>query len=155
MTDRVTKEQRSKVMSAVRSKGNRSTELKLIEYFRKKGIKGWRRNYSLPGRPDFAFPKLRIVVFADGCFWHGHDCRNTTPATRKEYWEAKIKRNIERDREVVEKLKAQNWRVIRIWECEIAKKDYQKLEILSLKRESHMPVKTSNEILGSGEPHDM
>ncbi|MEG1925646.1 MAG: hypothetical protein RR415_07850 [Ruthenibacterium sp.] len=64
-------------MSKVRSKSNKSTELWLIEIFGEQGIKGWQRNYPVKGHPDFVFQKKRIAVFVDGCFWHGHDCRNT------------------------------------------------------------------------------
>ena len=78
MTDMVSKKQRSKIMRSVKSRGNHPTELKLIQLFKQRGIKGWRRNYQLVGKPDFVFPKARVVLFADGCFWHGHDCRNTT-----------------------------------------------------------------------------
>ena len=72
MADIFTHEKRSEIMSQVRSKGNKSTELKLISYFKQYGIKGWRRNYSVKGRPDFIFPDKKIAVFVDGCFWHGH-----------------------------------------------------------------------------------
>jgi DNA mismatch endonuclease (patch repair protein) len=119
MSDTFTPEQRSEIMRKVKSRRNRSTELKLIEFFKAHGIKGWRRNYPLPGKPDFVFPKQRIAVFADGCFWHGHDCRNTKPAQNKSYWDAKRARNQERDRLVGEILTKKGWKVVRIWECEI------------------------------------
>jgi DNA mismatch endonuclease, patch repair protein len=76
MTDTFTKKQRSNVMRAVKAKGNKSTELKLVEIFKSYHITGWRRNYKIIGKPDFVFPKLKIALFADGCFWHGHNCRN-------------------------------------------------------------------------------
>ena len=109
-------------MRAVKSSGNRSTELKLIEFFRAHKITGWRRNYSLFGKPDFTFPKKRVVVFADGCFWHGHTCRNLSPSANKEFWEKKIDRNKKRDRLVSRELRKKGWSVVRIWECEIKKK---------------------------------
>lgn len=133
MTDVVSKKQRSKIMRSVKSKGNNSTELKLIQLFNEHGIKGWRRNYKLIGKPDFVFPKAGIVVFADGCFWHGHNCRNTTPAANVEYWQDKIQRNKERDREVTEQLQQKNWFVIRIWECEIKEGASDKLELIQEK----------------------
>lgn len=108
-------------MRAVKSKGNISTELKLIKIFRMFGINGWRRNYKLHGNPDFVFPKERIAIFADGCFWHGHNCRKTAPMSNIDYWRKKIKRNKERDKLVTQTLKVKDWRVIRIWECEIKK----------------------------------
>ena len=63
-------------MRNVKSKRNQSTEMRLIAFFKANGIKGWRRNYPITGKPDFVFPKLKTAIFADGCFWHGHDCRN-------------------------------------------------------------------------------
>lgn len=67
MSDVFDKVTRSAVMSKVRSKGNKSTEMRLIELFDERGIKGWRRNYPVKGHPDFVFPKRRIAVFVDGC----------------------------------------------------------------------------------------
>lgn len=119
MADTFTKDARSQIMLKVKSKRNKSTELKLIKYFRENGITGWRRNYTLIGRPDFVFPKQRIVVFTDGCFWHGHNCRNLKPQDNKNYWTKKIKGNKNRDREVTARLTDNNWTVIRIWECEL------------------------------------
>ena len=119
MTDVFSKEKRSEIMRAVKQKGNKTTELKLIKLFRKLRIKGWRRNYKLPGKPDFVFPKERIVVFADGCFWHGHNCRNTKPKTNEEFWKRKIERTKIRDKNYTVLLKRNRWNVIRIWECEI------------------------------------
>jgi len=127
MADVFDKNTRSKIMSKVKSKGNKSTELKMIEYFKEFGIKGWRRNYKIFGKPDFVFPKKKIAVFTDGCFWHGHNCRNTKPKDNAEYWEKKIKRNVERDKEVTEYLEKLGWKVIRIWECELKRKNKDKL----------------------------
>jgi len=106
-------------MRQVKGSRNKSTELKLIQLFKSHSIKGWRRNYRLIGKPDFVFPKNRIVIFVDGCFWHGHNCRNTKPEDNKEYWTNKIKNNKQRDRLVTKQLTSINWTVIRIWECEI------------------------------------
>ena len=87
MADVFEKEKRSDIMKRVRSKGNKTTELKLIEIFKDTGIKGWRRNYPVVGHPDFVFLDRKIAVFVDGCFWHGHDCRNTRPVENADYWE--------------------------------------------------------------------
>jgi DNA mismatch endonuclease (patch repair protein) len=127
MTDVFSKQERSAVMRAVKSKQNKSTELALIKLFKENKIKGWRRNYKISGNPDFVFPKYRIVVFADGCFWHGHDCRNTKPASNQNYWKRKIDKNKERDRQVTEKLLQKKWVVIRIWECDIKKGAQEKI----------------------------
>ena len=77
MADIFDNEKRSEIMRKVKSKKNKSTELRLIEVFKKNGIIGWKRNYPVKGHPDFVFLKEKVAVFVDGCFWHGHDCRNT------------------------------------------------------------------------------
>lgn len=122
MADNFTRQKRSQIMKAVKSCGNRSTEIKLIQIFKEKGIKGWRRKFNLVGKPDFVFPKKRIAIFADGCFWHGHNCRNISPSDNAKYWKQKIESNIARDKKIIELLSQKNWRVFRIWECEIKKK---------------------------------
>lgn len=119
---------RSQIMSKVRSTGNASTELKLIAEFKERKITGWRRKSKIFGRPDFIFPKLRVAVFVDGCFWHGHDCRNTKPKDNADYWRAKIERNRRRDQAATERLTALGYRVVRIWECEFQKKRRERLE---------------------------
>jgi len=121
MTDVFTKEKRSSIMRSVRSSNNRSTELKLIKYFKQYSIKGWRRSYPIKGNPDFVFLKQRLAVFVDGCFWHGHDCRNTKPKTNFDYWKNKISNNKKRDEEVNNYLINRKWVVVRIWECELKK----------------------------------
>lgn len=123
MADVFDKRQRSQIMQKVKSRGNKSTELKLISVFRENNISGWRRNYKVKGHPDFVFLEKKIAVFVDGCFWHGHDCRNTTPSDNKEYWDRKRQRNIQHDREVTAIFEARGWTVIRIWECELKKKN--------------------------------
>lgn len=134
MPDVYNKEKRSYIMKRVRSKGNKSTELKLIEIFKSLGIKGWRRNYSVIGHPDFVFMDKKIAVFVDGCFWHGHDCRNTRPSDNAEYWAKKRQRNIDHDQIITELFEKRHWTVIRIWECELKNKNreilLQKIEML-------------------------
>ena len=127
MGDVFSTEKRSAVMRAVKSKNTKTTELKTIEIFKELGIKGWRRTYPLVGKPDFVFPKKRIAVFVDGCFWHGHDCRNVTPGTNAEFWNAKREYNRKHDEVVTETLRKKNWTVIRVWECELKKKNREKL----------------------------
>ena len=84
MADVFDTEKRSEIMRRVKSNKNKSTELKLIEVFKKLGITGWRRNYRVKGHPDFVFLQKSVAVFVDGCFWHGHDCRNTRPSDNQE-----------------------------------------------------------------------
>lgn len=121
MTDIWSKEKRSEVMSKVRSKNNKSTEQRLIALFKYFGIKGWRRNYKVKGKPDFVFHKEKVAVFADGCFWHGHDCRVFHPKTNEQYWLAKLEKNRQHDLEVTQHLEKLGWNVVRVWECEIKK----------------------------------
>lgn len=123
MPDVFSREKRSQIMSRVRSKKNKSTELRLIEHFDELSIHGWRRNYNVIGHPDFIFPDKKIAVFVDGCFWHGHDCRNTRPASNQEYWTKKRDRNIEHDKQITNRFESRGWTVIRIWECELKKKN--------------------------------
>ena len=127
MPDVFDKETRSAVMSKVRSKGNKSTEIRMIKIFRSQNIKGWRRNYPAKGHPDFVFLKQRIAVFVDGCLWHGHDCRNTRPKQNEEFWKAKRQRNIARDKAVTKDFMGRGWTVLRIWECELKKKNFPEL----------------------------
>lgn len=119
MADSFSKDKRSEIMRAVKSHGNISTELKLIQIFKKFGIRGWRRNYKLTGNPDFVCPKQRVAIFADGCFWHGHGCRNIKPKAHANYWQNKIQRNKERDVYITNLLQEKSWQVVRLWECEI------------------------------------
>ena len=127
MSDIFTSEKRSAVMKAVKSRNTKTTELKMIEIFKELHIIGWRRTYPLIGKPDFVFPKKRIVIFVDGCFWHGHNCRNVTPSDNAEFWEAKRLYNKKHDEEVTQTLVQKNWTVIRIWECELKKKNRELL----------------------------
>lgn len=139
MSDIFDKNKRSEIMSAVHSKKNKSTELKLIEIFKENNIQGWRRNYNVKGHPDFVFLDKKIAIFVDGCFWHGHDCRNTRPADNADYWQKKRERNIKHDKEITALFEYRNWKVIRIWECELQKKNRnllnKKLEIIFTKGE--------------------
>ena len=100
MADMFDDKKRSEIMSRVRSKNNKSTELKLIQIFKENGITGWRRNYKVKGHPDFVFLDKKIAIFVDGCFWHGHDCRNTRPADNADFWIKKRERNMKLDQEI-------------------------------------------------------
>ena len=127
MSDVFSTEKRSEVMRAIKSKNTKTTELKMMEIFKEFHIKGWRRTYHLIGKPDFVFPKKRIAVFVDGCFWHGHNCRNVTPSTNSDFWNAKRDYNKRHDAFVTETLHKKAWTVLRIWECELKKKNREKL----------------------------
>lgn len=121
MADTLTVKERSKRMSLVRSRGNRATELRLIAIFREHRISGWRRGVLVAGKPDFVFRNAKLAVFVDGCFWHGCPLHGRTPKSRVAFWTAKIARNAERDREVRRALRKRGWRVLHIWEHELAR----------------------------------
>lgn len=124
MADVFTVAKRSAVMARIRSRGNLDTELKALRLFRSHGIRGWRRNARVFGKPDFVFPTARLAVFIDGCFWHRHaGCKFCyTPSTRQEFWLPKFERNIARDRLVTRTLRRLGWRVFRVWECDLIAK---------------------------------
>lgn len=129
MADTFTKSARSKIMKSVHSRHNESTELKLIHIFKELKIRGWLRNYKVKGHPDFVFLSKKIAVFVDGCFWHGHSCRQTKPEDNSEYWTKKINYNRRHDRTITQSFKDRGWLVIRIWECELKIKNRKKLLI--------------------------
>ena len=128
MADVFSSDKRSEIMKKVKPAGNKTTELQMIKAFGDFKISGWRRHYDVKGHPDFGFPKKRIAIFVDGCFWHGHDCRNTRPENNKEFWEKKRNRNIQHDKEITLRFESRGWTVIRIWECELKKKNREQLE---------------------------
>lgn len=108
---------RSRIMSSIRGKSNKSTESALRFALVRAGISGWRLHAcDLPGCPDFFFSQYRIAIFVDGCFWHGCPKCGHTPRTRTAFWKAKLQRNRERDIKVNRKLRRQSIRVVRFWE---------------------------------------
>ena len=153
MPDVFTKAKRSEVMSRIRGRGNRDTELALIRVFQEHHITGWRRHVSLSPRlegshskvlclrrtpsrfipdqeetarfrvrPDFVFPKLKLAVFVDGCFWHGCPRHATHPKNNAAFWRKKLTANKTRDRLVTRTLRESGWRVLRIWEHDLTRK---------------------------------
>ena len=119
MSDVFSPAERSAIMSRVRSHGNATTELRLLGLFRVHGIKGWRRKQKILGRPDFVFKALKIAIFVDGCFWHGCTKHRGIPTQNRDFWVAKITRNVARDRAVGRQLRKQGWTVVRIWEHDL------------------------------------
>jgi DNA mismatch endonuclease (patch repair protein) len=110
---------RAELMARVRSRGNRTTEERFASLLRKARIAGWRRHQRLPGNPDFIWRGAKVAVFVDGCFWHGHGCRNTVPKTNARLWRAKVTKTKLRDHKISNRLRAKGWTVVRIWECEL------------------------------------
>lgn len=116
--DNLTKKQRSYCMSQIRSR-NTKIEIAFKKHTRKMGLSGWRTKSSLVGKPDFYFPKKKIAVFIDGCFWHRCPECFVKPKSKNKYWNTKIKRNVERDKKISPALRRKGVTVIRFWEHEI------------------------------------
>ena len=123
MPDVFTQTKRSEVMSRIRGKGNKSTELKLLKLFKEHRLTGWRRHQPLPGKPDFIFPKEQLAIFVDGCFWHGCPRCYIQPKHNAKFWRDKIGGNKRRDLRVSRQLRSEGWSVCRIWECRLKKPD--------------------------------
>jgi DNA mismatch endonuclease (patch repair protein) len=120
MTDTVSVEKRSEVMSSIRS-ADTKPEWILRFGLHRMGFRYRLRDRSLPGTPDLVFPKYRTVVFVHGCFWHRHEgCRRATfPKSRQAFWAEKFAGNVERDARTRTELENAGWRVLVVWECEL------------------------------------
>ena len=125
--DVFTSAKRSEVMSRIRSRGNKETELVLAKLLRLNRITGWRRNQPVFGKPDFVFIKLKLAVFVDGCFWHGCPKHYNQPANNRAFWRRKLLSNKARDALVTRTLRRAGWRVLRVWEHELARKNQARL----------------------------
>ena len=118
-------EQRSRNMSAIKSK-NTKPEIAVRKLLHSMGYRFRLHRKDLPGSPDIVLPKYKTVIFVHGCFWHRHkNCKYaSTPKTRQEFWEAKFRENINRDKLNQENLSSKGWKIIIVWECEIKDKDF-------------------------------
>ena len=134
--DTLTKEQRSEVMSRIRSQDT-SPEVTVRRWLWARGFR-YRKNVKrLPGNPDIVFCKLKTAVFVHGCFWHRHpNCKVATmPKTNSKFWWRKFDKNVTRDIENEKRLRAKGWTVIVLWECEINGEALQRLaEMLEMQR---------------------
>lgn len=120
MVDVFSKEKRSEVMSGIKGKNTRIEEVVRKQLF-KNGFRYRKNDERLPGKPDIVIPKLKTVIFVNGCFWHGHQyCKYfIIPKTRVDFWTNKINGNIKRDKVNEDKLKLLGWNIVTIWECEL------------------------------------
>jgi DNA mismatch endonuclease (patch repair protein) len=117
MMDVLSPEQRSLNMSRIRGRNTRP-EMLLRRGLHARGLRFRLHRKSLPGKPDLVFPRFLVVIFVNGCFWHGHGCELfNLPKTRPDFWRRKIEGNRNRDEEQIKKLKTLGWRVLVIWEC--------------------------------------
>ena len=134
--DKLTPQQRSKNMAAIRSKDTKP-EMIVRRGLWKRGFRYWLNHRGLPGHPDLVLKKYRTCIFVNGCFWHGHNTQciihNSRfiiessecckiPKTNRDFWVAKIRRNKERDKEEQRKLAEMGWHCITVWECELTPK---------------------------------
>ena len=120
--DRITPEQRSKVMSSIRAKSR--VEDKVAHELFTRGLRYRRNNRKLLGTPDISIQKYKVVIFIDSCFWHSCPIHGNRPKTNTEYWEKKLDRNIEKAKEVNAYYEAHGWHIMRVWEHEL-KEDYE------------------------------
>lgn len=127
VADVFTKSKRSEVMSRIRGRGNKGTEIALTKIFRRNKITGWRRNKKIFGKPDFVFNELKFAIFVDGCFWHGCAKHKTKPKNNHKFWHGKLLANKKRDVLVTRTLRKAGWRVLRIWEHELSRKNETRL----------------------------
>ena len=118
--DPLTKKARSTLMSKIRSSGNKSTEVKLRMALVREALAGWSLHpRHILGKPDFLFHTRRVLVFVDGCFWHGcHRCLRL-PLQNRSYWSAKIEGNMTRAKKVTHSLRKQGFLVVRVWEHQL------------------------------------
>jgi len=119
MADRISRAQRSEIMRRVRTKDT-APEVELRQALYGRGYRYRLHVRSLPGRPDIVFHTRKVVIFVNGCFWHGHNCRRgALPKTRTDFWSTKIAGNRSRDRKAAEALRQAGWRVAIVWECQL------------------------------------
>lgn len=111
---------RSAAMAEVRSKGNRTTERRLRMALVRAGVRGWKLHpKNLPGKPDFLFPVPKVIIFVDGCFWHGCSKCGHIPKSHTEFWKLKLQSTMSRDAAQAAELRARGFTVVRIWEHEL------------------------------------
>lgn len=118
MADTFDKNTRSLIMSKIKNK-NTKPELLLRKSLWHNGLKGYRINYNLKGKPDIVYPRKKVAIFVDGCFWHGCPKCYRRPKSNTDYWDKKIQKNIERDKSINIFLTNNNWLILRFWEHEI------------------------------------
>ncbi len=117
MADVVDRATRSRMMSGIRGRDTEPERL-IRSALHRLGFRFRLYPTDVPGRPDLVLPRYSATLFVHGCFWHGHDCGLfRLPGTRRQFWQAKIRRNAERDAEVARLLGEYGWRQLTIWEC--------------------------------------
>jgi len=118
-------------MSKIRSK-NTKPEIAIRKALYKLGLR-YRIHYKIPGKPDIAFPKHKIAVFVNGCFWHHHECKDVRiPKSNISFWKKKLERNKVRDNKNYTRLKEMGWEIEVLWACEVNTKSLLEKKIKNL-----------------------
>lgn len=126
------KAKRSEIMSKVNQKDTKP-ELIVRHFLFANGFRYRKNVRKLPGSPDIVLPKYKTVIFVNGCFWHGHECRaGRRPTSNKQYWDNKIKSNIKRDEDKISQLEILGWKVLIIWQCEIKNEELRSVRLKRL-----------------------
>ena len=130
MSDIFSFQKRSDIMSKIGGK-NTKPEILVRKFLFSKGFRYRINVKTLPGKPDIVLPKYKTVIFINGCFWHGHNCKKgKLPSSNTDFWEKKISNNKSRDDKNFDLLVKLGWKVIIIWQCEITKTD-NRIKILN------------------------
>lgn len=131
MSDSISPERRSWNMSRIRGKDTK-IEVIVRQYLFSQGFRFRKNDKRYPGRPDIVLPKYHTIIFVNGCFWHQHEgCKSATiPKTRPDFWKEKLGRNVANDRKNTQQLESMGWNVITVWECELERDFYQRMQEL-------------------------
>ncbi len=130
MSDIFSSQKRSDIMSKISGK-NTNPEILVRKFLFSKGFRYRINVKTLPGKPDIVLPKYKTVIFINGCFWHGHNCKKgKLPSSNIDFWKGKISNNKSRDDKNSDLLVKLGWKVIIIWQCEVSKID-NRIKILN------------------------
>ncbi|MBO0346685.1 DNA mismatch endonuclease Vsr [Roseibium sp. CAU 1637] len=150
MADIVDQKTRSRMMSGIRGKDTKP-EIRIRKALFARGFRYRLHHKGLPGKPDLVFPRLKAVIFVNGCFWHMHDCALFKwPSTRVEFWRAKLEGNRRRDEVVHQQISELGWRQLTVWECSMKGRGRLEFDIVINEIERWL---LSNEALGEIRGH--
>lgn len=130
MADMFTRKRRSEIMANIRS-ADTIPEVELRKLVHSLGFRFRLHRTDLPGKPDLVLPKHRAALMMNGCFWHGHTCKDgRRPGSNTEYWNRKLDRNAQRDKKNLAALKRLGWRCLVVWECQLKNRERLERRIL-------------------------
>ena len=128
MTDKITAEQRSKVMQSIDAQSKLENQISKALW--KKGLRFRKNVRNLYGTPDISIKKYKLVIFIDSCFWHSCPLHGKMPKSNQEFWQKKLQRNVEHDKEVTSYYLDKGWNIMRIWEHDIKENFDHIIEII-------------------------